>query len=345
VNFLILGVEFVNSDKAPNKIIDNALMMHNTFKTEIDEMWIDTFNGGVYSALVKFAISITVIGILFFTLKLTKQWLENDLNYESIQSWIIAFLVCILLTNNGDFLKDVVFGLRSISNQVSQNFLNSVRVDVSLSSAIKSVSISQAVKTKITAEIKKCESYVDPLEKEKCLKAVAKEVEKMPKDPELTKNDQSWLDNFINDPLKTAYDVGSGIFQAATRNVIIGILYQMGLAIQILSELALLLTGLIAPIPVAFTLIPGNFQTIFKWIVAFFSIGMFKLYYNTIVGLTAVLMLDSNWIGDITYGLIIALMSPLLAGALAVGGGLAVMNSSTQGVKTIFRIITKIKPA
>lgn len=340
MNYLILASEFTNAGSGSKTLLDGALLAHNAFRESIDEMWVNTFNGGVYRALVSFAITITVIGLFFFTIKLMRQWLENELSYESIQSWIIAFLVCLLLANNGLMLKNVIFGLRDISNQVNQNFLNSVRTDVTLAKAIKSVSSSNAIKNKMTVEIKKCESYVDPLKKEECLDAAAVKIDEMAKEFELTKKDKSFIDSFREKPIETAYKALGNAAQLVYQGIIVAILFQMSLAVQLLAEFSFLLTGLIAPIPVAFTLIPGNFQTIFKWIVAFLSIGMFKLYYNTIVGFTAVLMLETNWIGDIAYGFMAAIFAPLLAGALMVGAGLAIMTSCTQGFKTIFRLIT-----
>lgn len=335
MNSLIFASEFTGSGQAAKNLLTGAADGFKLFQNSIDDLWKKTFEGGVYSSLVHFALIITVIGILFFTLRLMKQWLENDLSYESIQSWIIAFLVCILLANNGDLLKDVVFGCRDINNQVNEKFLNGVRTDVTLTAAIQSVTGSQTLVDRIQVEIRKCDTYVDPVKKKDCLNAALPEVEKIKNEVTLSDRAVRVFDAFKKNPIKAAYDLASAPTQFVFQYIIIGGLMALGLGFQLLAEFCLLLTGLISPIPVAFTLFPGRFQTIFTWLVAFFSIGLFRLYYNTIVGFTAVLILESDWISDLTFAFMVGLISPILAASLSVGGGLAILNSMGQGVNTV----------
>ena len=326
-NLIISASGYAGSDQAAQTILSGVNNGYTLFKGSIDTLWHKTLDGGVYTSLVKTAIGFAVIGLLFFTLKLLRQWLKDELSYESIQTWMVTLLVCMLLANDGSLLKDVVFGFRGIADNINRDFLQNVHTDVTLSAALQKVTGSQVLTDQISTEIKKCDSVVDSKEREQCLKDAAETIEKLADKVPLTDKVKGQVEAFFKNPVGTAFNLAIAPAAFNFELIIVAGLVSLGLGFQVIAEICLLLTGLIAPIPVALTLLPGKMQTIFTWIVSFFSISFFRLFYNAMVGFTAVLMLDANWIGNLCFAAIVGLIAPILAAGLSIGGGIGVLNS------------------
>ncbi len=326
MNSLILAADFKGTNETAIKILNGVRNGYQNFEGSIDRLWDKTFNGGVYSSLTTVAISFAVLGLLFFTLRLTRQWLKDEFSYESIQDLIVTLLIIILLANNGQQLKDTVYGLRGIVNNLNDQFLSNLHEQVVLQDALEKVVNSVAIKGEIQSQYKNCDLQTDPVKRSKCFNKVMEEIAKLPGNVKTDNQFAQALESLKNNTLAALnFDILPS-FPSFQPFLIAG-LTSLGVGIQVLAEICMLLTGLIAPIPVALTLLPGKTQTIFTWIIAFFSIGFFRLFYNTMVGLTAVLVLESNWIGDLTFAFIVGLISPILAATLSIGGGMAILNS------------------
>ena len=108
----------------------------------------------------------------------------------------------------------------------------------------------------------------------------------------------------------------------------------------------MLLTGLIGPIAVAGSIIPLQGRPLWAWLVGFFSLGLAKFSYNILVGLaaTVVVAADAQTQGDFGFLLLISVLAPILALAIAGGAGMAVFRSISGGVTRIVAIGTSVIP-
>lgn len=104
-----------------------------------------------------------------------------------------------------------------------------------------------------------------------------------------------------------------------------------------LMEAALLMTGLTGPIAVAGSVLPIGVRPLWAWLIGLFSLGMVKFYYNVIVGLiaTVIVKAEAQHESDFGFVVLISILAPILAVALATGGGLAVYRALAHGAPQI----------
>jgi len=333
---------YTGSSEYAEQIISNVTNGYQVFQENLDNLWKGTFNGGVYTALVDTGLFFAVIGILFFTLKLLREWLKDEFSYESMQLLIMAILICALLTNNGLLLKNLVFGCRDLSNLINKTFLERVYDSQKLTTAFQKISSSQVLKDQLSIEIRKCDSVVDPEERTQCLLEAVNYIEQLSETLNLPEKEQKMIQDLKQDPSGGSFDFLKNPITAGFEAVISVVLIGFGVGIQVIAEICWLLIGLLAPIPVSLSLLPGNFQPLIGWLVGFFTIGLFRLCYNAMVGFTAVLMGNSEWIGGLTLAFISAILAPILAAGLAAGAGMLLFNSLAQiGTSIIKKFLKK----
>lgn len=125
----------------------------------------------------------------------------------------------------------------------------------------------------------------------------------------------------------------AGVFSNSVGKVFIqGILATMNGVIQNLVELTWLLTAIIAPIPIAISIYPGARGFFVGWIVAFLSLGLFKINLN-IATAVIVSMIYNRGPGDILSDLmLLSLGVVVLALGMTAGGGLALFNGISSAV-------------
>ncbi|MEM8809323.1 MAG: hypothetical protein AAGF01_25150, partial [Cyanobacteria bacterium P01_G01_bin.38] len=99
-------------------------------------------------------------------------------------------------------------------------------------------------------------------------------------------------------------------------------------------EIAMILTALTMPLAVALTILPYPTKALITWLIGFVSLGLCQFYYNVIMGVIAVTITNSNAIDVNGYMVILAVLGPVLAVAMAAGGGIAIFNIIAGGSAT-----------
>jgi hypothetical protein len=118
--------------------------------------------------------------------------------------------------------------------------------------------------------------------------------------------------------------------QAASRQILKG--WQWAFANII--EASLLLTAVSGPIAVAGSLLPIGTRPLWAWLTGLFSLGMAKIYYNIVVGIIATVIVRAQAENESDFGFVVLLsiLAPVLAVALAAGGGFAVYRALSNGI-------------
>lgn len=130
----------------------------------------------------------------------------------------------------------------------------------------------------------------------------------------------------------------SGIVQTVVQTILLA--FQWAFANVL--EISMLLTGLMGPLAVAGSLLPFGPKSIFTWIIGFFSLGMAQISYNIIVGMCAVVIVNAD-ITDVNgFLVIVGLLGPALALAIATGGGISVFNVITSGTAELAKTTARI---
>jgi hypothetical protein len=117
------------------------------------------------------------------------------------------------------------------------------------------------------------------------------------------------------------------IFQGFTHGILLAVQWAFVNSL----EMAMLLTGMVAPFALALSFIPGTGRPIVAWALAYVSMIMVQFYYNVFTGIMGVVIVNSNAHDMNGYLIVLALFGPVLAIKLAQGGGMAVFDTITSG--------------
>lgn len=123
---------------------------------------------------------------------------------------------------------------------------------------------------------------------------------------------------------------------ALSESLVKTVLLAMQWAFANILEIAMLLSGLMGSFAIAGA-IAFEGKSLWAWLTGFFALGMAQLSYNIIVGLAAVVVVNADITDTLGFLVIIAILAPALALALAAGGGMAVfhvINSGVAGIAT-----------
>jgi hypothetical protein len=304
------------------KIIEDGAAASSAIAFAFDQMWADVIKsgGGLYGALANLGMLFAVGTLVFWAVTYAKALLEDDY-FKSAEEIVWVLVVTALLANQGQLLATGTLALRGIINQVNQTVLASTSSSVSLQDAYKQIMQETGKQDVAQGLISQCASVADPDQQKACLDN-AKAQSQQIAGGQQSSGFQKFLDD-VGGVLQT------NLLTMAAR----GWLMAFGIAFQWVVEVSMLLTGLLAPLAVGGSLLPIGQKAIFAWLTGFFSVGIVKLSFNIIVGLIATVVLNAGDSDPMVFAFASSILAPILALALAAGGGMAVF-SSLSGAST-----------
>jgi hypothetical protein len=347
-------------------IQDNIQQIQNV-QQAWDKRWLDIFSGtnGLYQGINKFAAIILVGSFLFFALAWIKDAIERGI-FPALPNVIWVFVIFVLLFNNGKMLGSITLSIRNIINDQTKTVLEVQIGEVSMLEALNDVIVSQQAKTLIQQQYAECEAKEGKAQIDCFLEAGKRAAAVIDQEyqskgwftagvqrlkaridainqrlaEKVTTKDYVDVNGFVGQMVGESLLATAG--QAAAQSILKG--FQWAFANII--ELSMLLTGLLGPIAVAGSVIPMSSRPIWAWLIGFFSLGMAKFSYNVIVGLaaTVVVAADAQTSSDIGFLLLLSILAPILALALAGGGGMAVFRGVSGGVTRIVSVGTSFLP-
>lgn len=352
-------------------IIEESINQIQKVQEAWNTRWTDIFSGtsGLYDGINVFATTIVVGAFVFFAVGWVKDAIERGI-FPALPDVIWIFVIFALLFNNGAMLGSLTLGIRNIINDQTQKVLTVQIGEVSMLEALNDVVVSQQAKSLIQQQYTECEAKEGQSQID-CFLEAGKNAENL-----LTQEYQQkgWMTagvqrlwehlQAINQRLSQEYQnrdvagkvatapglltnfIREGLIATAGQAVAQQILKGLQWAFANVIELSMLLTGLMGPIAVAGSVIPLQGRPLWAWLIGFFSLGLAKFSYNVIIGLaaTVVVAADAQSSSDIGFLLLISVLSPVLALALAGGGGMAVFRSVSGGVSRIISISTSALP-
>jgi nitrate reductase NapE component len=351
-------------------ILKDSIEQLSKVQAAWDARWKDIFDGtnGLYSGINAFAAVILVGAFIFFAVGWVKEAIERGI-FPALPDVIWLFVIFVLLYNNGAMLGKLTFGMRNLINDQTQVVLKVQIGEVSMLNALNDVVVSQQAKAQIQQQYAECEAKEGQAQIS-CFQEAGKQAEAIVTEYE----QQGWgtagirrlltriqavnarvSQNFQNRDLGGKILTAPGLLtefiregfiatagQASSQQILKGIQW----AFSNLIELAMLLTGLIGPIAIAGSVIPLQGRPIWAWLIGFFSLGMAKFSYNVIVGLaaTVVVAAEAQSSSDIGFLFLMSILSPILALAIAGGGGMAVFRGASGGISRIISTTISVLP-
>lgn len=315
------GVVAQTTNPSSGNILNQGLQGQQAVANAMNLMWNDILTSGVWEAMIWVGTFFTAGLIAIWVVKLVKDSLDNELSSDYFASFLWLFLVLILLLNQGALLRDCVLGLRGIINLTNEKVLSVQIGGMTLEDSFNNIITANSFDSWLQQEQAKCNGISDPIQKTQC------------------ENDLQQKAQQKNQQLPTQYQKPAGPIQAvkdaigdALQKLLELWMLGMGIAFQWLVEITLLLTALIAPLAVAGSLLPLKQRPLFSWLIGFYSVGLCKLFYNVIVGLVAHLLSNTTSSGNpsggtILFAMAVGVLAPILAVALAAGGGMTTFMS------------------
>ncbi|WP_293351591.1 MULTISPECIES: hypothetical protein [unclassified Microcoleus] len=311
-----------NFGQAVTDITKQGEQASNLVSQSMDGLWNDVLGGGLYAAICKLGLFFAIGTFVLFMVNWTKAMMYDE-NIEAFSELIWPIIVIIFLSNSGANLSKGTIGLRNIINEANRSFLESTSGSMDLQAAYRQAMISVGMNDALRGQLQQC-SLEPPALQKTCVEKVQKQAESMPKSP----SGGGLNPNLI----KGAVDGAVAQLQTQLVLFVKGLLLAFGMAFQWIVEISMLLTGLLGPLAMGGSLLPVGQKAIFAWLTGFFSIGMVKICFNIISGLTATLFINSKSGMDLVFAICVGIIAPVLSLVLAAGAGMAVFTSlSTLG--------------
>ncbi|MDF5731362.1 MAG: hypothetical protein PUP92_26005 [Rhizonema sp. PD38] len=324
-------------------ILENAAAGAQLTADGFNSLWEQTLNGNLYGSMSKVGQLFALATLCLYMVELAKNWINQE-DMKALSSYIWPIIVIALLANNGTLLKSTTLSIRGYINNVNNQVLEYTAAGANLEVAFNRAVGNIALQQQVGAAMERCQSLPGRTQDAiTCLQQAEAELKKSA--PKLFKEDAPDSGSWEFDPLKSLSDakdalsnISPGQIGEKIGNTIMGgigalvtgfvatLLLALNNAYQWGIEFTMLLTALIGPIAVGGSLLPFGAKPIFAWLTGFFSVGMAKLCFNIIVGLCSQLIANSQQNQPMIFLLFIGLVSPILASALAAGGGLAVWS-------------------
>lgn len=323
-------------------ILQDGLKLSTNLGDSWNKQWLTIFDSALFHAIVSTAALFAAATLVFFMLLFIKRMVQEEDYFSALQSLILAVVLCGLLANHGFFIARGVRTLRAVVHNLSNQVLEVTLLDVRIRDAIQASAIQGSVVSEINAQLSQCYGMTGQKQLD-CLKAANAQVDatigayethiKLPGQlRNLKRGIEGAIENVqLTDPRRTAAGFLGGFLGSASEDLIQLVLTAFQWGFTNILEIALLLTGLFAPFAVAGAFMFDG-KSLWAWLTGFFALGMAKVSYNIIVGLAAVVVVNAETTDTLGFLVIMAILAPALALALAAGAGMSVFHVINTGM-------------
>jgi hypothetical protein len=283
---------------------------------------------------------------IFYGFSQYKYWLEG--NYvQYVLSLFNPLIVVIFLANNGALAVGGFELLRDIGNYANDQLLTGSLQGIDLQNAFRLANTSFGFKYAFNTQLQQCMSYSGDIQ-QACINHLVGQAEGM-KDFLLRESirsryglsaEQDWL-AYLGTLVDPDYWKAVGeqltpmnFLSNVTEGPIFSYLKSLQEGYQHLMEGALILMGYTFPLALGCLLLPSGFNVVLGWLSGFVAILVANLSFNGIVGLAATAAVFAGPDDPLPFGNILGAYAPVLASALAAGGGAAIwsgVSSATAG--------------
>lgn len=318
---------------------------------EYDRLWNDVLNinnnsPNLYGAMCEVGTIFAVSTLIILIFRMYSE-VQNG-NTASLVQLIMPLIVGLLLINNGSQLATITLEMREIINNINNQVLTSTITGEDLNESFAFANMLGAVSDELSKLYRACSSLSGE-EASNCFDEAQRQGRSLlvAVDTAFPSMTTAWLVG-ISDALNSLGSNSQSIDSSTIRSnffspivvpiwqsILFSILLSMNRGYQHILELALIMTALLGPIAIGGSLLPtGMANTGFAWLTSFFSLAIGKLSFNIILGLIAVIInsqgatMDNLW-----FPTVLGLFAPLLASALAAGGGIAIWQALVTGAQ------------
>lgn len=361
INSLPLAVTGADS------ILQNGLTTASGIAATWNQQWLNIFQSELYHSIVFTSGLFAAGALVFFMIQFMRRMVLEEDWATGLQSLILPLIIVCLLANNGYMLARGTLAMRGVIHGLSSQIMSMTLMEVKLQDAVQASVDKGAIASQINALLSQCQGMVGDKQQE-CFKAANQQAEAIVQDYQSKHPVSSALADFLNSmkqgvlgqgitgaietggaeidtsqgipgvvqslPSAGAFGIlgfAGGMMGAISESLVKTVLLAMQWAFANILEIAMLLSGLMGPFAIAGA-IAFDGKSLWAWLTGFFALGMAQISYNIIVGLAAVVVVNADVTDTLGFLVIIAVLAPALALALAAGGGMAVFHVVSSGV-------------
>lgn len=319
-------------------LLNQAINVTRNTAQSWDTLWNDLIssNGYLWAGMCKLAIALAAASIILVSLKMGSDYQQGRFSWSDlVASLIWPLVIAIFLANNGSLLSSTVITVRSIASQQVTAILNIQVADLTIKQALTNVTLSINAKQQILAIYTECQGK-QAEERTTCLQEKLPTVESIVEEAErLNGGPIAELQQLLTDLRNTVLHPLSTL-AAATASIPVAFLLALQWAFVNMLEAALIMTATFAPIAMGLSLLPVGTKSIWAWATGFLSLFGIQLGYNIVVGLVATVIVAAGVqsVTDLAFVTFISIFAPMLAVAIAGGGGIALYSAINRGVTT-----------
>lgn len=319
-------------------LLNQAINVTRNTAQSWDTLWNDLIssNGYLWAGMCKLAITLAAVSIILVSLKMGSDYQQGRFSWSDlVASLIWPLVIAIFLANNGSLLSSTVITVRSIASQQVTAILNIQVADLTIKQALTNVTLSINAKQQILAIYTECQGK-QAEERTTCLQEKLPTVESIVEEAErLNGGPIAELQQLLTDLRNTVLHPLSTL-AAATASIPVAFLLALQWAFVNMLEAALIMTATFAPIAMGLSLLPVGTKSIWAWATGFLSLFGIQLGYNIVVGLVATVIVAAGVqsVTDLAFVTFISIFAPMLAVAIAGGGGIALYSAINRGVTT-----------
>ncbi len=315
---------------------------------------VEAFNGNwvelgagksyIFLATVKVSLGFATILVTVWAVPFFNTIIKEGYSEKTINQLIYPLLVVLMLAiNNGSLLSSTSLLFRNTANYVNYQILETTVNGIVLEQAIRQSNLNSAYKQILSNKVTECRSQ-SSIEKNQngvdlqttCIDNAIIEVAKSAEDDKARNQASGYSLNILDGFNKLATDIkGSAEAIAklpaqytnfAVQGALLVIFPTMQMGFIFLIEIASLINAYIAPIFVAVSLIPGQGKLIHVWLSGWLGLGLVKVSYTLIIGIATSSIVNVDDANPLLLPLMLGVLSPILALAIASGGGMALFS-------------------
>lgn len=329
-----------NSTKVAERI---AQLESKSTSAAFDAFWIDTMPNWLWLIRVSLAF-LGFIGVAWYAV-----WLSGKADSRGYYPWrdLVFPIVLVGIISSGDYMTTIGKSVRDVMNTTGEEVL----VLVGSQSKVEQAQALKSYPVIMSAQMKQCEGQPPGELQSSCFQAAGEVLGQVISADRERFGNQEWLDNQEEVAGKITagkqqkvlgidvpnVDVGAALMSGIEEGLMI-ILDALGEGFQFIIESAYLLTALLLPIALLSGLSPLQAMGPLSWISSMVGIGAIKFLYNVVVAIGADLLITTGGALYVVFGIVSAVLAPLLAVGLAGGGGviaiLAILQFSSQAANS-----------
>jgi hypothetical protein len=322
----------------------------------LDTLWHIAMDGNMYHVVCIVGMFIAMVAVGFWCVKFYKTLEEGGIR-PAINELVMPVVVVIMLSNGGKNMKDLTMGTRALMNGFNQSINTVINDEVSFRTAISVIANTDAAREQVNRIFSTCQKLTKMDEYSACIsrhRSYANVVVRGATGSWATSNGTQWqtevgewtkkledsttnlftLTN-LNDLQKDSLDLSKINSYTDTDDVRRVILSFRGAFLYII-EVMMLVTGLTGPIFLALSLFPTSNKPVVTWITSFLSMGLCKICFSLISGLSAVAMVYAGYdnVDMLVAAVVLGLLAPVLSFSIATGSGLGALTTITYSAQS-----------